>query len=224
MAINSGVGRPGPSTFEISDEPARSKSHRIDRASGQPSPSSAAAYSAVNLGSDALKTLEFLATPIWIWDLERASVTWGNSAALELWDAEDLASLQRHASGLMPVTFDRIAEFTREAAPGEPLGGIWAAERDGESARFPCRFTAVQLDGMRQVVLIEAIPQRQAKRSTHSPVPPRKPLVLPPHKTTHLPRSTQWPNQFSRRSSRRHRHQQNTNRTPRNPRGSWRAQ
>ena len=70
---------------------------------------------------DDLAVLDLLQHPIWIFDTERRSMWWANTAAVALWNADSLEALlaRDYASDMSAATAKRIDSYQEGFRKGE---------------------------------------------------------------------------------------------------------
>ncbi|MRG92209.1 STAS domain-containing protein [Polyangium spumosum] len=108
--------------------------------------------------TDRLRGVERLSFPVWVFDVERGRMAWGNRAALELWRSPSLEEfLSRDYSDMSPATRTRNEGFLR--ALGEDRSahvehGFTFYPR-GEPLHLTCVMSGMDLDDGRLALLIE---------------------------------------------------------------------
>ncbi|WP_437674155.1 STAS domain-containing protein [Sorangium sp. So ce131] len=124
--------------------------------------------------ADRLSGVERLCLPVWVFDLERGRMAWGNRAALEIWRSPSLEEfLSRDYSDMSPATRTRNEGVLRAVSQDRSAyveHGFTFYPR-GEPLHLRCVMSAVELDDGRLALLIEG----------HVRTEPQDPRVLRSH-------------------------------------------
>ncbi|MBB6065301.1 putative bifunctional diguanylate cyclase/phosphodiesterase [Pseudoxanthomonas broegbernensis] len=102
--------------------------------------------------------LDRLGTAVWIYDIDRGSVVWANPAALEIWNADDLAELRarRMKDTTSPAVLRRLQQYQADfAARNAMFTELWTLYPHGVPRPMRVRFSGVRLDGDRTGMLCE---------------------------------------------------------------------
>ena len=129
----------------------------------------------------ALDAFAWMLTPVWVFDLTVPTILWANAAALELWEARDLAELQaRDFSDLTDTTRQRLARALAEIRDGRTCAEQWTFYPKGRPVHLIVNLTGIVLSDGRLTTLHEARPVvpeqpdplalRGIEALTHTPV------------------------------------------------------
>lgn len=105
-----------------------------------------------------LRGVERLCLPVWVFDVERARMAWGNAAALEIWRSPSLEEfLARDYSDASTATRTRNESFLRRLREGldAHIEHSFTFYPRGEPLHLRCFITAIELDDGRFAQLIE---------------------------------------------------------------------
>jgi len=105
-----------------------------------------------------LRGLERLCLPVWVFDVERARMAWGNAAALTIWRSPSLDEfLSRDYSDASTATRTRNEGFLRRLREGHDahIEHAFTFYPRGEPLHLRCFMSAVELDDGRFAMLIE---------------------------------------------------------------------
>ena len=131
----------------------------IARHSGSDSGSDVGSYNGSYSGfSDhsSLKHFNQLATPIWVFDVDRHQVWWANPAALEFWEAKTLAELQqRDFSSDSDMVRMRLRQIVGQANGNERLQDTWTLYPNDAPKTVILSFLPVLIEKGVSAVLIE---------------------------------------------------------------------
>ena len=107
----------------------------------------------------ALDAFAWMLTPVWVFDLTVPTILWANAAALELWEARDLAELQaRDFSDLTDTTRQRLARALAEIRDGRTCAEQWTFYPKGRPVHLIVNLTGIVLSDGRLTTLHEARP------------------------------------------------------------------
>ncbi len=109
--------------------------------------------------SERLALLERVAIPVWIMDYANLQMLWGNSRALTLWQAKDLAELQgRDFKQVSAAARTRQLTTLARIERGETEERLLTLYPHGTSAvTVRCHISGIKLDDGRTVVLVQAL-------------------------------------------------------------------
>ncbi|HRI50306.1 MAG TPA: STAS domain-containing protein [Pseudomonadota bacterium] len=109
--------------------------------------------------SERLALLEGVAIPVWIIDYANLEMLWGNSRALALWQARDLADLQgRDFKQVSASARTRQLATLARIERGETEERLLTFYPHGKSAvTVRCHFSGIELDDGRTVTLVQAM-------------------------------------------------------------------
>lgn len=94
---------------------------------------------------------------VWIYDMDRHRLRWGNAAALEIWNAASLAELQaRDFQPAGPGTDQRLGNMRSRLLQGERLAETWTVYPRGKPRHLQCHFSGVLLEDGGAAMLVEA--------------------------------------------------------------------
>lgn len=97
-----------------------------------------------------------LATPIWVFDVDRHQIWWANPAALEFWEAATLAELQqRDFSSDSDMVRTRLRQIVSLANGSERLQDTWTLYPNDVPKTVILSFLPVVIEGGVSAVLIE---------------------------------------------------------------------
>ena len=103
-----------------------------------------------------LAGLAFVSVPVWVWDLERTGIWWGNPAALAFWHETTLDGLQQKPFDMSDAVRIRMTDYRRRHQSGRPFCEDWTFYPQGRLEYAHCRFTPVRIEGGRPALLVEA--------------------------------------------------------------------
>lgn len=88
-----------------------------------------------------------LQTPVWIIDIQKLEMVWANTAAVALWEAEDLAALLARdiCSELSDSTRSRLTNYQERLERGETMTETWNLSPQGHSITLRCLCSAYPL-------------------------------------------------------------------------------
>ena len=104
---------------------------------------------------EAVRGLDYLSTPVWLWDPQESRIVWGNQAAIGFWAADDLKGFRKGAANVAEGTAEALAAFAKAESPEENTPALWTAVRDGEDVTVPCHLTLIQSGPSTPAVLVE---------------------------------------------------------------------
>lgn len=99
--------------------------------------------------------------PVWVFDIESASMRWANRAAVQLWGARDLDGLlaRDFASDMSQATRTRLGYIKERIGCGDSLQDRWTFyPAEGHSVTVDCRCSGVELADGRLAMLVEGSP------------------------------------------------------------------
>ncbi|MBI5164981.1 MAG: PAS domain S-box protein, partial [Magnetospirillum sp.] len=108
--------------------------------------------------------LDDLATPVWLFDVERMDMAWANTSAQALWGADGLDSLRRR-SFVADIDSAVLSDALRAVAGGVAhVAGTWKIARGAIVDQVRCRMRGHPLSDGRLGLLVEAEPADVAAR------------------------------------------------------------
>ena len=136
----------------------------------------------VYLDWSALGAFEVLKAPIWVLDVERGRALWANVAALGLWRASSLASMQSAVEAdRSEATQARLNATLEMVRAGQTLDDFWTAYPNGNPVTFEASFSGVILADRRLGLLVQGRPagerefpgelKRRVESYRHAPSP-----------------------------------------------------
>ena len=102
-----------------------------------------------------LAGLAFVSIPVWIWDLDRLAMWWGNPAAIAFWGETTLDGLRHHAFDMSESVRTRLADYRRRHELGRAFVDDWTFYPHGRPAHAQCRFMPIRVAGGRRAMLVE---------------------------------------------------------------------
>ncbi len=102
-----------------------------------------------------LSGYRLLRTPIWIFDVDRHQMWWGNRGALEFWGAKSIADLQaRDFSSDSRIVRDRLRQIVMAEKPDLRIEESWTLFPLGKPTTVTAKILPVRIeDGRRGVSL-----------------------------------------------------------------------
>ena len=111
------------------------------------------------LSDQQLETLSLVQAPIWVFDVSRHRMWWGNAAALRFWDAADIAALRaRDFSADSEMVRQRLQIIVRNTPPGQIISENWTLYPQDRPTTVSISFRPVRLSPAGVGVMIEAHP------------------------------------------------------------------
>ena len=109
--------------------------------------------------ADDLRAIDLLATPIWIFDVDRNRIWWANRAALTFWRADSIEALHnRDFSTDSPTVRTRLWQALDSARQGEAVEQTWTLYPSGDPVSLSLSMSLIQIDpDARDALLIEAV-------------------------------------------------------------------
>lgn len=107
--------------------------------------------------TDRVQILNLLAVPVWIFDIERSRMIWGNGTALSLWGAKSLSELcERDMCADMGRTVQRrLLGYLREFREGRTVRERWTFYPLNQPRTVLCTCSGIELDDERLAMLVE---------------------------------------------------------------------
>ncbi|MEM7376299.1 MAG: EAL domain-containing protein [Pseudomonadota bacterium] len=106
-----------------------------------------------------LKDMERLRRPVWVFDIDRAHVCWGNASCLPLWQADSLAELMSRDMGLdmTETVATRLRQYQTdfEADATSQFQEVWTLYPGGEPRTVDVVFSGITLDDGRMAMFCE---------------------------------------------------------------------
>lgn len=108
--------------------------------------------------------LDWLQTPVWVFDTEHRGMWWANQAAVALWSAADLEELlaRDFAADMSAVTAARLKDYLRRFRAGETVLEQWTFYPRGRPVTVHCTCSGVRIDDGRLAMLVEGRPPPEA--------------------------------------------------------------
>ncbi|SBS32479.1 Cyclic di-GMP phosphodiesterase Gmr [Marinomonas aquimarina] len=102
--------------------------------------------------------LDSLQTPIWIYDVLNYQIYWANSAALALWESNDLDELCRRdlKTGSSEAVQQTLLGYLQDCEAGRSVECWWRISPKGIDKQVFLKYTGIQIPGGRTAMLIEA--------------------------------------------------------------------
>ncbi|MDI1435728.1 STAS domain-containing protein [Polyangium sorediatum] len=116
--------------------------------------------------AERLRGLERLCLPVWVFDVERARMAWGNAAALTIWRSPSLDEfLSRDYSDASTATRTRNEGFLRRLREGHDahIEHAFTFYPRGEPLHLRCFISGIELDDGRFAQLIEGQVRTEAQ-------------------------------------------------------------
>lgn len=108
------------------------------------------------LDEAALRTLELLGFPLYIYDFETQRICWSNAASRGFWDAESQDELrERVLTPYSASTQTRLAVYRDAFARGEDRVESWTFYPRGQATPALCRCSGVSMAGHPEAMLVE---------------------------------------------------------------------
>ena len=105
---------------------------------------------------DSLAHFAHLATPIWVFDVERHRIWWANPAAVQFWEAEDLQDLlSRDFASDSETVRQRLRQIVRHSQADDRLQDTWTLYPNGVPKTVLLSFWPVLIEQEINAVLIE---------------------------------------------------------------------
>lgn len=107
-----------------------------------------------------LELIDWLSTPLWLYDLEAYRMIWGNRAALGLWKAASLADFC--ARDVAPVSVgvrQRMDILKHELEQGREVVENWTLFPAGRPVLLSCKITGFRLADGHVAMMVEAMPK-----------------------------------------------------------------
>ena len=93
---------------------------------------------------------QYIANPVWVFDVDYNRIVWANPAALSFWNAGSLQELQaRDFSSNSDVAKARLADHADRIQNGETIESYWTFYPKGEAKKALCRASGIPLYGGR---------------------------------------------------------------------------
>ena len=106
---------------------------------------------------DAARAYQSLQTPVWIFDIDRHAIWWGNRAAVAFWNARDLEDLcARDFSSDSETVRQRLRQIVDHTPPGSFASESWTLYPGGRPTTMLFKFSPARVEGSRDAVVIEA--------------------------------------------------------------------
>lgn len=106
-----------------------------------------------------LAILDYLQSPIWIYNIQQHRIEWANRSALQLWQLENQEELP-HCQFRIPANLQ--SQWFATVQPGQlidSMPGQWLFYRNGEVIALHCRCSRVQLATEQVAILVEGTTQ-----------------------------------------------------------------
>lgn len=102
--------------------------------------------------------LQQLSNPIWVYDVTGYGIHWANSAAMRLWEADDLQELcnRNFSEGASDAVQQTLLGYLREFEQGNIIDRWWRISPKGVDKHILCRFSGVLINDGRPAMLVEA--------------------------------------------------------------------
>ena len=104
----------------------------------------------------ALQPFDLLTAPLWVFDVDRHTMWWGNRRALALWGVDSLDSLlARDFSSDSAMVRQRLAQIIANTPPGEAVKEAWTLYPNDRPVHLVAAITPVTIAEGRDAVLLE---------------------------------------------------------------------
>jgi signal transduction histidine kinase len=108
------------------------------------------------LDEAALRALELLGFPLYIYDFETQRICWSNASSRKFWNAREGEDLrQRVLTPYSASTQTRLAEYLDAFARGDDRVESWTFYPHGQATPALCRCSGVSLEGHPHAMLVE---------------------------------------------------------------------
>jgi len=112
-----------------------------------------------------MSVIEKLQQPIWIYDFDNTCVNWGNSASLDVWQAESLTDLQSRNFGddMTETVAKRLLQYRSDFVRDENVQfrEVWTLYPNGEPQSMMVVFSGIRLQDGRMGMLCEGLAESQ---------------------------------------------------------------
>lgn len=111
---------------------------------------------------------EALQTALWIFDIEERRMLWANTAALELWKADNLEQLIARDFGadMSSAVATRLDNYLSQFRRGETVTESWTFFPNDKPVTAMCRCSGYRLPSDRLVMLVEGTPMDSVEAPT----------------------------------------------------------
>jgi len=110
-----------------------------------------------------LERFDLLATPVWIFDVDRHAMWWANAAALEFWQAASIEDLRRRDFGSDSASVRmRLRQMIDAWSGPAPVQDTWTLYPRGAPRMTVISFRPVRIEEGRDALLFEALRQIDA--------------------------------------------------------------
>ncbi|MBO6782224.1 MAG: PAS domain-containing sensor histidine kinase [Alphaproteobacteria bacterium] len=100
----------------------------------------------------------YLSDPVWVFDLARCRMVWGNRAALEFWHADSLEELcGRDMSDMSDAARNRLTEYAERFSHGESIDATWTLYPGDAMRSVRCRLAGVPLRDGTVAMLVNVV-------------------------------------------------------------------
>lgn len=107
-----------------------------------------------------IELIDWLSTPLWLFDLEAHRLIWGNRAALALWEAESVDSFcARDAAPKSIGVRQRMDILKHELEQGREVVENWTLFPAGRPVLLSCKMTGFRLPDGHVAMMVEAFPK-----------------------------------------------------------------
>ncbi len=107
-----------------------------------------------------LRDMTRLRRPVWVFDIDRAQVCWGNPACLELWQASTLDDLMSRDMGadMTETVANRLRQYQADFSRDEQcqFTEVWTLYPNGVPCTMDVVFSGIRLDDGRMAMFCEA--------------------------------------------------------------------
>ncbi|USD63960.1 EAL domain-containing protein [Vibrio sp. SCSIO 43136] len=107
---------------------------------------------------------ELIQCPIWIYDFERKSIIWANSASLEFWEEDKLSNLiNRNIKSTMSLAVEAtLSQYRELVEQGESIRTWWTFNPNCISKRGLCQFSGIELEDGRTGMLVHVLSEEES--------------------------------------------------------------
>lgn len=112
--------------------------------------------------------LEFIRSPVWLYDVDNVRFLWGNAAALSLWDASSVEELQSRnvSKDISSKVSKRIDQYAADLiGTKSSVSEHWSFYPKGRPSAFECSISAFETPSGARLLMVNATEQDVASSS-----------------------------------------------------------
>ncbi len=115
-----------------------------------------------------IPTLEVIAIPVWIFDIDHSRMFWANTPALTLWNATSLDELRQRdmSSDMSPSVRQRLRQYQQGFRQGKSYDEPWTVYPRNQPQTYHCKFSGVIIEDGRVAMLCQALAINQHNPET----------------------------------------------------------